>query len=533
LTGGHKRPLGIILGFILSFTFFTLFLTTLVKLLGIPVDTLRNLAVLILFGFGLSLMIPQIQAVSERLFSKLGQFAPQTRGQGFGGGLVIGAGLGLIWTPCVGPILASIITLAATSRVTLEAVLITLAYATGTAIPLLLITFSGRQLLTRQPWLVKNSSRLQKIFGLVMLLTALAIYFNVDRTFQTWILQKFPSYGTGLTSLENNAQIQPELAKLKQKSPMFNFLKSDLGAAPDFAGGGKWFNSQPLTITQLRGKVVLVDFWTYTCINCIRTLPYLKSWYEKYQDKGLVIVGVHTPEFEFEKKAENVSRAITDFGLTYPVVQDNDYQIWNAYANHYWPAKYLVDKNGQIRYSHFGEGEYDQTEEMIQQLLKETGADLTQMPITNPEYRIQARTPETYLGYLRVANLASSEAIQQDLPAAYSIPEGLPTNNFAFGGVWTIGGEYASPMPQSTLEFNFEAQNVFLVMRPRTGSGQVKVFLDNQIVTTQAGEDVKNGVVTVDTDRLYKLIKLNSPGKHLLRLEFVDGNLEIYAFTFG
>ncbi len=554
LTGGKKRPIGIIIGFILSFTFFTLFLTLLVKATGLSADLLRNISVIIVALFGVSLLVPRIQVLMEQVFSRLASIVPSQKKDldkskarsDVIAGFLIGLSLGLVWTPCVGPILASIITLAATSKVGTNAIFITLAYSIGTSVPLLAITYGGRRLLQRIPWLVINSAKIQKAFGIMMILTAVAIYLAVDRKFQAYILDKFPNYGVGLTKFEDNTEVKKELEKLQQKSAerkeiksMFNFLESDLGNAPDFIAGGKWFNlpsgTKELRIKDLRGKVVLVDFWTYTCINCIRTLPYLKTWYQRYSDKGLIIVGVHTPEFEFEKNPDNVARAIKDFGIEYPVMQDNDYATWNAYANHYWPAKYLIDKDGKIRNTHFGEGGYDETEEFIQKLLKETGSQVTEV-VSNPEYKINARTPESYLGYRRIEFLASPEKIGQDKPTTYSIPNNLPKNSFGLGGVWTIGDERSIPGKGSTLLFHFDAGEVFLVMRPKNGSnaGHILIYLDGKRVTNDvSGEDVVDGEAIPTTDRLYKLIKLEKPGSHLLKLEFLDNNLELYAFTFG
>ncbi len=513
VTGGKRRPLGVVTGFILSFTFFTLFLSSIVRSTGLSADSLRTVAVVVIAFFGLSLLIPALQTMTEKLFSRLSALGPKGQtGDGFVSGVLVGLSLGLIWTPCVGPILASIITLAATSTVGGNAVIITLAYATGTAIPLLAITLGGRNLLTSHPWLIKNTVRIQRTFGVLMLITALFIFNSWDRKFQTFILEKFPNYGTGLTKLEDNAIVQKQLQSLKEGGPMLtDLLRSDYGNAPEFIASGEWLNTKPLTMNELRGKVVLVDFWTYTCINCIRTLPYIKSWWEKYKDKGLVIVGVHTPEFEFEKNSDNVKRAVKDFGLTYPIMQDNEYATWQAYDNHFWPAKYLVDKNGKIRYTHFGEGDYDKTEKMIQDLLAETGAIIDES-ISNPTYQIEARSPETYLGQTR---------------GDYS--------RITTTGSFTKSEEYTNPQTGATLTYRFDAMQVFLVMRPKkTGaSAKIKVTLDNKEVGTFAGDDVKNGIVTVDTDRLYKLITLPSGGPHILKLEFLDGNAELYAFTFG
>lgn len=528
LTGSKKRPIGVVIGFIISFTFFTLFLTAIVKATGLSADSLRNISVVIIAVFGVALILPKFQVLMEQLFSKLAAIVPQNN-QGAStrpdiiAGFFIGISLGLIWTPCVGPILASIITLAATSTVTADAILITFAYSIGTAIPLLGITYGGRQLLQKIPWLLTNTATIQKAFGVLMIATALAIYFQVDRKFQSYILNKFPNYGVGLTKFEDNPAIKKQLEHLKQKKSM-NVFELPANVAPEFIPGGVWFNSQPLSIKDLRGKVVLVDFWTYTCINCIRTLPYIKSWYQKYKDKGLVVVGVHTPEFEFEKNPANVQKAIKDFGLEYPIMQDNNYATWNAYDNHYWPAKYFIDVAGTIRFTHFGEGEYDQSEQRIQALLKEGNLLTSEMPISNPQYTVSAKTPETYLGASKINNFASPERIAVDQLTNYSTPKTLSPNTFAFAGSWIVGNERAMPGQNSTLTFNFNAQEVFLVMRPKTGTtSRVRVFLDGNVTS----------IITIDTDKLYQVIKLTTPGEHLLRLEFLDGNVELYAFTFG
>ncbi len=542
---GKGRPLGVITGFILSFTFFTLFLSTIVGAIGIPADYLRLFSVAVIALFGVSMLIPKFQIFLEILFSKLSQFLPQSQNStGFGGGIIIGLSLGLLWTPCVGPILASVISLAITGAVTLDAFFITLAYSLGTAIPMFFIMIAGQTALRRAPWLLNNASKIQQGFGILMILTAIAIFFNFDRNFQTFILNTFPNYGTGLTKFEDNPQIQNALQKLSGETveeenvgkAMFDLApKGD--PAPEIIPGGEWFNSPPLTMKSLRGKVVLIDFWTYSCINCQRTLPYLKSWWEKYKDKGLVIIGVHSPEFEFEKNPKNVEKAIADFGLTYPVVQDNDFSTWRAYKNRFWPAKYLIDKDGNIRYTHFGEGAYDETEKVIQELLAETGSDVTQTQISNPTYENYAKTPELYLGYWRIEALSSPEFIVKDAGALYTSSLTPPANKFGLSGEWDVMEQYSNPKKDSLLFLNFDAKEVFLVMRSKDGktAGKVKIYLDNKPVSEadSAGVDVKDSVVTVTGDTLYKLINLPTPGRHILKLEFLDSNTEVYAFTFG
>jgi cytochrome c biogenesis protein CcdA/thiol-disulfide isomerase/thioredoxin len=486
ITGDRRRPLLIVSGFIVSFTVFTLFLSVLVKATGIPVDTLRYVAIVVIAVFGLSLM------ANIELFKA--SFIPKTTN-----GFLLGMSLGLVWAPCVGPILASVIALAATGTVTGQTFAITLLYSLGTAIPMLIILYGGRRFIPTTP-------SIQKIFGVLMIVVALAMFLNLDRKFETWILAVFPNYGAGLTKIESTAIVQ------KQLSPMEN--------APELIGGQQWFNSKPLTISQLRGKVVLVDFWTYTCINCIRTFPYTKAWWVKYKDKGFVLVGVHTPEFEFEKDATNVGRAIKDFGITYPVVQDNNYTIWNAYGNQYWPADYLIDKKGVIRDTHFGEGDYDATEKKIQELL---GISL---PIKNPTYRVGTQTPETYLGLNRLGALSSPETpVTDGSVQTFTVPDLVPYNTFAFAGSWTESPERAMPGKGASLVYHFDATDVYLVMRPKVEGtpGKVQVYVDGKLTDT----------FTVDTDRLYTLIQLPAQGEHVLQLKFLDGPLELYAFTFG
>lgn len=536
---GKSRPIGVVSGFILSFTFFTLFLSTIVRLSGIPAETLRFASVIVVAGFGISLLIPQFQVFVERLFSKLASFMPKNQGRtGFSGGLLIGFSVGLLWTPCVGPILASVISLAITGTVTLDAFFITLAYSLGTAIPMFLIIHGGQSALRRVPWLLANLGHIQKVFGILMILTAIGIFFNIDRKFQTFILQAFPQYGTGLTKFEDNSLIQKSISELNGQKPISKpglanlAVLPEYGKAPDFISGGQWINSSPLTIESLRGKVVLVDFWTYTCINCQRTLPYLKSWYEKYKEDGLVVIGVHTPEFEFEKNTDNVKEAVEDFKLTYPVMQDNNYDTWSAYSNRYWPAKYLIDKDGVIRYFHFGEGEYDQTEKAIQDLLGASGSQA----ISNPDYEVNSKTPELYLGYSRIQYLSSPEEIQKDKSASYSSPQAQDSSTFSYQGKWTIGSEYAMPEKGSKLLLNFDAENVFLVMRPKekNNSGNISLKLNGKPISKPAqGKDVDEGIVQITKDKLYNLIRFEKAQKAQLEIEFLDNNIQAFAFTFG
>ncbi len=551
LTGGKKRPFGVIVGFVASFTFFTLALTSLVRAYDVDPDFLRSFAVAVIFIFGLTILVPKLSQAWEKVTSKIANKAPRAGAEntGFSGGVLVGLSLGLIWTPCAGPILASVITLAATAEVTFEAILITLAYSLGTALPMMAIIYGGRQLLQKVPFLLKNTEKIQKFFGVLLILLAIGIHFNIDRKFQAYILEKFPQYGTGLTQIEELDVVKDRLDMLREEeerttggvlqgseSEDGGVCEDTMGVARGIEGGQEWINSEPLALEELRGKVVVVDFWTYSCINCIRTLPHLRAWHESYADDGLVILGVHTPEFEFEKSLENLQEAVTDFELEYPIVQDNDYTIWRRYNNRYWPAKYFVDKKGCLRWTHFGEGEYEESEELIRELLEEDGPKIEDEMVEVPVYDSRPRTSETYVGYGRIDNFVSPEGISEDELASYSVPEELAEDEFAFEGEWTSRDEFSAPEAGSKLVMDFVAQEVFLVMRRADESveARVRVYLDGEVVgEIEAGEDVVDGVVNIDKDRLYRLIKQDGYESRLLELEFLDGNVEVFAFTFS
>ena len=403
-------------------------------------------------------------------------------------------------------------------------------------------------MVTRSRILNKYTGQVQQIFGILMVLTAIAIYTGYDRTLQAKLLDTIPSYSQFLNDLEGSQTVRDELGRLKRKENVdqketeveMNFPRADrlpkLRKAPELVGIHQWLNSEPQTLESLRGKVVLIDFWTYTCINCIRTLPHLKQWYETYKDDGFFIIGVHTPEFEFEKKTENVEMAIKQYGLTYPVAQDNNYSTWRAYDNHYWPAKYLIDAEGYIRYTHFGEGKYEETEEAIRALLQEAGTaptgGMTDVIDQTPGVR---NTQETYLGAQREEwydGIGSYRQGKQTFTFSTITPQ---LHHFALNGGWFIADEYAEASGGSQLTFRFLADKVFLVIHPSTASDTVTVKLDGEVIPDEfAGADVKNGVVTVTEPRLYELINLHgNRSEHTLLLEFHTAGTRIFAFTFG
>ncbi|MEK6228758.1 MAG: cytochrome c biogenesis protein DipZ [Actinomycetota bacterium] len=548
-TGGRRRPLGIATGLAVTFTVSIAALATVIDGVGLADGAVRGLAIAVLLAFGVVLAVPAVAARLEAPLSRLARFGPKTGGDGFWSGLVVGGALGFVYAPCAGPILAAVVSVSAAQGASAEIVAVAIAYGMGSAGVLLAMAYGGRRVLDR----VRRAGRgpgLQRALGAVMVLTAVAMAAELDVRFQTALASEFPSVLTNPTrAIERSDAVEGRLADLRGE-PRFaeapgggdpdaidaSSLKV-LGTAPDFAGNDRWFNTAggaPLSLQGLRGRVVLVDFWTYTCINCIRTLPYLKAWDRRYRDKGLTIVGVHTPEFPFERDADNVHRAIAQNGLRYPVAQDNAYTTWNAWGNQYWPAKYLIDAQGQVRYAHFGEGGYKESERAIRALLADAGGKglggLADARVETADPGV--RTPETYLGSKR----ADGFLPVRPRPGTRRYPGArrLPPNHFALGGIWRVTGEDATAVQAASLAARFAARKVFLVLgsrgrRPR----DVRVLLDGRSVrASEAGEDVKGGTVTVDRERLYRLVSLPRAGDHRLELRLPPG-VTGYAFTFG
>src|SRR6478735_5879147 len=508
-TGGRRKPFAIIAGLVLSFTAFTLFGVWLLRTLGLPEDLLRNVAIALLFLVAATLLFPKVEEIVQRPLLRLSR-----RPSGdLGGGLLLGASLGLVFVPCAGPVLAAITVVGATQDVGFRAVVLTVAYAIGAAIPMLLVALGGRAGMTR---LRPHAHRIRQVLGVVVGLTALAIAFNVDRHFQTAL----PGYTQALQNkVEDSSSAQRQLQKLRGNTRQVAATTSlhDYGPAPQFTGLTNWINSKPLTLKQLHGKVVLIDFWTYSCINCLRTLPHVKAWYHAYHDKGLVVIGVHTPEFAFEHVPSNVRSAVRRLGVTYPVALDNDYSTWNAFRNQYWPAKYLIDRSGHLRYYHFGEGSYDTTEARIRTLL---GENAGMLPVANEladPTPTEQMTPESYLGYQRLERFAQ-KTITPDRFATYHLPSSdLQQDELAYGGRWKVQGQRIVAGPDAQLRLRFRARSVHLVLG---GHGSVAVLVDGKPV----------GVVPVRGSRLYTLAKLPTTQSRLLELQFSRG-VEAYAFT--
>jgi cytochrome c biogenesis protein CcdA/thiol-disulfide isomerase/thioredoxin len=548
ITGGRRRPLGVVTGLALSFAFATVALVYVIDALGLPGDLLRNLAIVVLLGFGLLLLAPPLAA---RLEAWIGRVVPTPRaggGDGFLSGLLLGGSLGFVYAPCAGPILAGVITVSASQSFTAGRLGVALSYAVGSALVLYFLMLGGRRLTAR---LAPQAGRLQMAMGAVMVLVALLMAGDYDTRFQTAIADDLPDFVVNPSKeLEERDGVREVLASLRTQRHGVGAIAAEaaadpaaealpvLGRAPGFTGTQQWFNTpgeRPLSLRELRGRVVLVDFWTYTCINCIRTFPYLKAWDERYGDRGLTIVGVHTPEFPFEREADNVGEAIEQNEIRYPVAQDNEYATWNAYANQYWPAKYLIDAGGHVRYAHFGEGEYEETEAAIRELLAEAGRRPGAAPAEARAETASAlvTTPESYLGSARADRFVNGP-IDSGVQS-FAVPaSGLAPDSLAYEGRWRIDPDGATSLEGSRLHLAFGAQKVFLVLGSRGGAPrQVRLLLDGRPLPQRfAGADVRDGVATIGDERLYRLVELPRAERHVLSLRFAPG-VSGYAFTFG
>jgi cytochrome c biogenesis protein CcdA/thiol-disulfide isomerase/thioredoxin len=543
-SGGRRRPLGVIAGLTATHTVAIVALASLVDGVGLPDGTVRTVAVVVLLAFGLSLLVPSVAARIEAPLSGLARFGPRSAGHGFGSGLLVGAGLGFVYAPCAGPILAAVVSVSATQGASGELVAVALGYAAGSALVLLLIAYGGRRLLDRLRAAGRGPA-VQRTLGALMVATAVAVAADLDVRFQTALADDFPAFLTNPTrALERSDAVEERLSELRGRSRFAETAGAGrsaglpvLGRAPDFTGNEHWFNTEanaPLSLAGLRGRVVLIDFWTYTCINCIRTLPYLRAWDGRYRERGLTVVGVHTPEFAFEREAANVQRAIRQNRLRYAVAQDNEFATWSAWGNQYWPAKYLIDARGRVRYAHFGEGAYEETEAAIRALLAEAGADrLGEMARARVETAApELATPETYLGYERAERFLPGPL--RPGTGRYSGVEELPPVHFALSGTWNVSRESATAVRDASIAARVTARKVFLVLSSRGGRARrVEVRLDGRpIVASEAGADVKRGALTVSDERLYRLVSLPRVEDRRLELRLPPG-VTGYAFTFG
>ena len=553
-TGGARRPLGIVAGLALSFTFATVALVYLIHALGLPNGLLRTLAIIALIAFGAALLLPPVAARVEAWLSGLagrteaGTAAGRDRGrEGFWSGALVGVSLGLVYAPCAGPILAGVITVSASQSFTAGRLATALSYGLGSAAALYVLMRAGRRLTRR---LAARSARFQQALGAVMVVVAVLMLANVDTRFQTAIANDLPGFLVNPTKdLENGHTVRRALARVRGQRHVTQAGGAAeaatgsqlpvLGTAPEIQGTQHWFNTpgdRPLTLAGLRAqhRVVLIDFWTYSCINCLRTLPHVKAWDAHYRRDGLTVIGVHTPEFPFEKDAGNVAAAIGQIGIRYAVAQDNDSATWNAFGNQYWPAKYLIDERGRVRYVHFGEGDYGVTEKAIRSLLTERGAHrLGAMTRARAEVAAAgATTPESYLGAQR-ADRFTNGVLHSGARDFGRLPRRLQPDALAYGGRWRIAAQTAVAGAGARLGLSFQARRVFLVLGSPGRTRSLRVTLDGRRLPGRlAGRDVHGGVARIGQQRLYRLVELHGVGRHLLVLTPQAG-VQGYAFTFG
>ncbi len=504
----------------------------------------RIAAMILLAVFGLTLLVPSLAERLTRplvaLGSRLSSRAQQADGGSIWASALLGVATGLLWAPCAGPILGLILTGAAIQGASVNTSMLLLAYALGAATSLAAALLIGGRLFAGMKRSLGASEWVRRALGVLVLAGVAAIALGLDTGLLTQL-------STASTNKIEQSLLQT--VGLERKTTSTAVAGSDLpveGHLPELTGATLWLNSPPLTREQLRGKVVLVDFWTYSCINCLRALPYVRAWAEKYKNHGLVVIGVHAPEFAFEKTEANVRRAVSDLGITYPVAQDNNLTIWQAFNNQYWPAHYFIDVEGRIRHHHFGEGEYERSEAVIQQLLREGGRTNVPGGTVDPkaEGALAAGAPtaktshETYLGYGRGQNFASGTA-RTDESANYQTTAQLQPGQWGLDGQWTIGKEMSRlDAPGGKISFRFHARDVHLVLAPsKEGGGKpvrFKVTLDGRPPGDGHGMDVAaDGSGSVTEDRLYQLIRLKSPGDHTFTIEFADPGVQAFAFTFG
>ncbi|ULH10405.1 cytochrome c biogenesis protein DipZ [Serratia marcescens] len=506
----------------------------------------RWLALFLMALFGVTLLFP---ALSERVMrplvsagNRLSDRVAADKQNSVGSSLLLGVATGLLWAPCAGPILGLVLTGAALQGANVGSTLLLLSYAAGAATSLALALLIGGKVFSAMKRSLGAGEWIRRGLGVAMLLGVAAIAFGLD----TGVLARISTASGGgieqrLVQAFNPASRPAALQTTADAAPAL----ADLGEMPSLSGAVQWLNSPPLQAEALRGKVVLVDFWTYSCINCLRSLPYVKAWAEKYRDQGLVVIGVHAPEFAFERDVANVAKEAKKLGIDYPIAIDNNYRIWQAFNNQYWPAHYFIDTNGRIRYQHFGEGDYAQSERVIQTLLrlaggKDTSTAISQVHGQGVEQAASRQTdisPETYLGYQRAENFASAPAVQ-DSAADYAVSPLLSLNHWALAGNWTIGAERATlNTPDGRIVYRFHARDLHLVLGP-AATGQpiaFKVTLDGKAPGEMHGVDVApdgSGVIT--DQRLYQLIRqTDGAGEHTFSIEFERAGVSAYAFTFG
>ena len=505
----------------------------------------RYVAMFIFLVLGVSLLVPSIAEALTRPLVRAGgklQGGPSAE-SGIGKSFVLGISTGLLWAPCAGPILGLILTGAALQGPGARSSFLLLAFALGAATSLGIALFAGNKVFSALKRSLSFEIWIRRGLGVAVIMGVVAIALGWDTNFLT----KFSFVNTAKAEEHLIDKLRPEkpASVLAASAADVQPALDDEGPMPDLSGAVSWINSPPLSSKSLKGKVVLIDFWTYSCINCLRALPYVESWAAKYKDAGFVVIGVHTPEFAFEKERSNVEKAVRDLKITYPVAIDSDYAIWKAFNNEYWPAHYFIDGKGRIRYHHFGEGEYDESERVIRELLKENGAQLAssgEIAVSGAGAEAapsaNVRSPETYVGYHRAEHFASTEAIAQDSKHSYTPQPRLSLNQWALSGSWKVGAE--STVLQTApgkIIFRFHARDLHLVLGTTKDGKPVRftVKLDGTAPGDDHGVDCdSNGSGTVQGHRLYQLIRQKGAVEdRTFEIEFLDPGVQAFAFTFG
>ncbi|HTO84413.1 MAG TPA: cytochrome c biogenesis protein CcdA [Methylomirabilota bacterium] len=525
----------------------------------------RLAAISLLALFGLALLFPGLADRLTRPLVALGARLSQTAARDeeklnapILPSLLLGVATGLLWAPCAGPVLGLILTGAALQGASVETSLLLLAYAAGAATSLALALLVGGRVFAAMKRSLGVGEWIRRGLGVAVLAAVVAIALGLDTGFLTRVsLASTASLEQGLLDKVGASSAGPAMTSgnpapasgspammMAAKPPASTDLPIE-GTLPALSGAVAWLNSPPLTAEALKGKVVLVDFWTYSCINCLRAIPYVRAWAEKYRDQGLVVIGVHAPEFAFEKNIDNVRMAVADLKLDYPVAIDNDYAIWRAFNNQYWPAHYFVDAQGRIRHHHFGEGDYDESERVIQQLIAEAGktavaSDLVSVTASGAEVAADMSdilSPETYVGYARAENFISPGGAVQDARHVYTAPTPR-LNEWALSGDWTIGGEHAALNDKDGgIVYRFHARDLHLVLGPAPDGKPVRfrVTIDGAAPGDSHGTDIDaEGQGTVTAQRLYQLVRQNGAiADHTFEIRFLDPGVQAYAFTFG
>jgi cytochrome c biogenesis protein CcdA/thiol-disulfide isomerase/thioredoxin len=505
----------------------------------------RWAALVLLALFGIALVFPSLSDLLTRPLVALGSRMTEREGQrdSIWSSAVLGVATGLLWAPCAGPILGIIFTAAALRGASAGTTLLLLAYALGAATSLAMALLVGGKLFARMKRSLGASERIRQVLGVLVLIGVAAIALGLD----TRVLSKISSAQTASleTGLARKLGISEQMGETSAKTNRMGDLVLPVeGTLPPLDGLGAWFNTSPLTREQLKGKVVVIDFWTYSCINCLRSIPYVKSWDERYRKDGLVVIGVHAPEFAFEREPANVARAIHDLGIRYPVVIDNDYVLWRALQNNYWPAHYFIDAQERIRYHHFGEGDYDVSERVIRQLLAEAGhspASQPMRPIVGTGTQAaadedQIGSPETYIGYARADRFVSPGGLLQDKPKTYSAAP-LSLNDWSLEGAWLDSRQSARSLaPGAKISFRFHSRDLHLVLG--SGSGKpihYRVTVDGKAPGSDAGVDVSaSGAGVVTNQRLYQLVRQKGAVRDRnFRIEFSEPGVDAFSFTFG